>query len=123
MKRPGKRLTHEQKKVIEEVLSLIKNPKFAPLFAINSKAEVPIMGEVDGKIICGQIDRLAVTEDKIMIVDFKTNRPAAKSIEDVSDIYIKQLRIYKRLIEKIYKSRKVETYLLWTNTSEIMLIE
>lgn len=114
---------YEQKKVIEEVLSLIKNPKFAPLFAINSKAEVPIMGEVDGKIICGQIDRLAVTEDKIMIVDFKTNRPAAKSIEDVSDIYIKQLRIYKRLIEKIYKSRKVETYLLWTNTSEIMLIE
>jgi ATP-dependent helicase/nuclease subunit A len=124
VKKQGRNLSaNEQKKAIDEVLSLINNPKFALLFASNSKAEVPVMGEVDGRIISGQIDRLAITDDKVMIVDYKTNRPAAKNIEDVPGAYIKQLKIYKRLVEKIYNNRKIETYILWTNTSEIMLIE
>ena len=124
VKRQGKNLSeYEQKRAIAEVLSLISNPRFAALFASNSKAEVPVMGEVDGKIVCGQIDRLAVTKEKVMIVDYKTNRPAAETIEDVPEAYIKQLRIYKLLIKDIYKDREIETYILWTNTSKIMLIE
>jgi ATP-dependent helicase/nuclease subunit A len=58
-----------------------------------------------------------------MIVDYKTNRPAAKTVDDVPLAYIKQLHAYKKLIAKIYQNKDVETYILWTNTATIMKIE
>ena len=80
------------------------------------------MGEVDGRIISGQIDRLVITTDKVMIVDYKTNRPAAKSLEQVPSGYLKQLRAYKKLAAQIYPDKKIETYILWTNTAQMMEI-
>ena len=83
-------------------------------------AEVPIIGEIDGRIVSAKIDRLVINEDSVFIVDYKTNRPAATSIKEVPDLYIKQLSTYKRLLEKIYPNKNVETYILWTNTCNMM---
>jgi ATP-dependent helicase/nuclease subunit A len=92
------------------------------LFGLSSKAEVPIMGEVDGKIISVQIDRLVVLDDEVWIVDFKTNRPAAKTVDEVQKVYVKQLSVYKTLLERIYPQKMVKTFLLWTDTAQIMQI-
>lgn len=113
----------ERERICREVTALVENPAFAPLFGKNSKAEVPVMGETEGKIISGQIDRLAVLPDKVMIVDFKTNRPAAQTREQVPESYVRQLAAYRALVERIYPGRKVETYILWTNTAVMMPIE
>lgn len=110
----------QRQKIEDEVITLISNPKFAPLFSATSKAEVPIMGEVNGKIISGQIDRLVVLDNEVWIVDFKTNRPAANSPEEVQAVYIKQLAAYKALLERIYPAKTVKTFLLWTDTTQIM---
>lgn len=112
----------EQHKLCQEVIGLIEDSRFAALFGGESKAEVPVMGEVEGRIISGQIDRLAVLSDKVMIVDFKTNRPAAQTLEQVPEAYIRQLAAYRALVEKIYPSHQVETYILWTNTATMMKI-
>ncbi len=112
-----------QSQIISEVISILENPEFSSLFDKQSKAEVPIMGEVDGKIISGQIDRLAVLPDKVLIIDYKTNRPAAKSINEVPLAYLKQLKAYKSLVQKIYPDKIIKTYILWTNTTQIMEIE
>lgn len=106
----------------EELADLLKMPQCATIFGSQSRAEVPIMGEVDGRIISAQIDRLIVTDDKIIIVDFKTNRPAAENIESVKPTYLKQLKVYKQLLEKIYPNKAVEGYILWTNTANLMRI-
>ena len=106
----------------KEVLNLLENPEFAELFGENSRSEVPIMGEVDGKIISAQLDKLLILPDKAVIVDFKTNRPAAKTLEETPVAYIKQLNIYRRLLEKIYPQKTVETYILWTNESRLMKV-
>jgi len=113
----------EQQKITSEVISLLSSPDFSHLFGSNSQAEVPVMGEVDGQIISGQIDRLVITPELISIVDYKTNRPAAKSLSEVPPSYFKQLRAYKKLIQKIYPHSIVKTYILWTNTAQIMEIE
>jgi len=111
------------KKDIEtEVLNVLKNKDFAFIFEGNSRAEVPVMGEVDGHIVSGQIDRLLIEDERVVVVDFKTNRPAAKNRDEVLGVYIKQLEIYQKLLEKIYKGKKVETYILWTNTLKLMKI-
>lgn len=110
-------------KIESEVAALLNNPQFAPLFGRNSRAEVPIMGEVDGKIIAAQLDRLVVDEDKVMVVDFKTNRPAAQTPDEVQTAYVKQLAAYKALLQRIYPRKKVEAFILWTDTAQIMQID
>lgn len=110
----------EVNNIIREVNLLINNPQFGAVFGANSKAEVPLMGMIDGKIISGQIDRLIVEEKRVMIVDFKTNRPAAASPQDIPQIYRKQMAAYKKLLQQIYPNKEVITLILWTNTTKLM---
>jgi len=112
----------QKERIVDEVLKLVNNPSFAPLFGNNSQAEVAIFGEVEGKIISAQIDRLVVLDNEVWIVDFKTNRPAAETKEDVQGVYIKQLSAYKSLLERIYPQKQVKTFILWTDTTHIMQI-
>ena len=93
------------------------------MFGKNSVAEVALMGVVGEHIISGQIDRLVVCDDKVMIVDYKTNRPAAKNLKDVPNAYIKQMRSYKQLVQDIYPNKNVEAFILWTNTAKIMKLD
>ncbi len=113
----------QKEKIKEELLSLLHNEEFSAVFGPNSKAEVPLMGMVGDKIVSGQIDRLVVTDETVMIVDFKTNRPAARTQEEVPLSYIKQLETYAALITKIYPAKKIYKYILWTNTASLMKLD
>ena len=113
---------HLKESVEKEVLDVLSNKDFAFIFEGDSKAEVPVMGVLGDNVVSGQIDRLVVLEDKVLIVDFKTNRPAAETLADVSDKYKAQLDIYAQLIEQIYPNKAIEKYILWTNTLKLMKI-
>lgn len=110
----------EQNSIVKEVLTLCY--AYPDLFSAQSMAEVPIIGEVDGKIISAKVDRLIVTADKVLVVDYKTNRPAAKKISDIPLLYLNQLQTYKKLLQKIYPDKEIETYILWTNTCNMMKV-
>lgn len=110
----------EIKRIEKEVLRLLEDKNFAAVFGANSRAEVPLMGQVKDRIISGQIDRLVIEDKRVMIIDFKTNRPAAKILAEIPTAYIKQLAAYKELTAKIYPGKKVETYILWTDTADLM---
>ena len=103
-------------------MNLFKQAEFSEIFGENSRAEVPIVGEVEGKIISAQLDRLIILPHKIMVVDFKTNRPAAKNLEQTPLNYVKQLAAYAELLHKIYSDKTVETYILWTNETRLMRV-
>lgn len=122
-------LSWTQKEQIKyEVMSLLHSPEFSEIFGSCSRAEVPIIGEVKGKngakdrIISAQLDRLVILPQKIMIVDFKTNRPAAKDLSTTPIAYINQLQAYAELVQKIYPDKPVETYILWTNETRLMRV-
>ena len=91
-----------------------------------SRAEVPIVGRLKfgSKTvrISGQIDRLAVTQGSVLIVDFKTNRPAPRRIGDVPPVYVRQLALYRAVLAKLYPDRPVRAALVWTEVPEIMEI-
>ena len=60
------------------VLGLIEDPRFGPVFAPGSRAEVSIVGRLERPgqataLVSGQIDRLVVTPGEVLIVDYKTN--------------------------------------------------
>ena len=66
-----------------------EHPRFAALFGPDSRAEVPIVGRLtSGRARCasrGQIDRLVVARDAVLIADYKTDRPPPSRIEDCPD--------------------------------------
>lgn len=109
---------NQQKQIETEVLSLLNTTEFSDIFGQYSKAEVPIMGEINGRIFSAQIDRLIIMPDKIKIVDFKTNR----RIDEIPQAYVNQLKIYAELIKRIYPDKPVETYILWTNKLKLTRI-
>lgn len=108
----------EQKQILNEVTAVLRNSEFAEIFGPYSKAEVPIMGEVKGRIISAQIDRLVILPDKIKIIDFKTNR----RIDEIPPEYLNQLKVYAELISLIYPNKPIETYILWTNKLKLSKI-
>jgi ATP-dependent helicase/nuclease subunit A len=85
---------------------------------------VPIVGrlQVDGGAIqvAGQIDRLALAGDTVFIADFKTNRPAPRRIEEVPPPYVKQLALYRAVLQKLYSGHEVRAALIWTEVPDLM---
>lgn len=112
----------QRENIKAEIMSLLENPRFKDIFGTASRAEVAVAGVVDGKIISAQLDRLVVLPDKVMVVDFKTNRPAAEDIASTPPVYIKQLQTYTRLMQEIYPTKAVEGYILWTNETRLMRV-
>jgi ATP-dependent helicase/nuclease subunit A len=113
----------EKEIVINEILTVLTHEEFSPIFSKNSKAEVPIMGMIGNKVINGQIDRLVVLDEEVLIIDYKTNRPAARISQDLPEIYRKQLESYKKIMEQIYKDKKIKCAILWTDICQLMTIE
>src|ERR1700676_708945 len=68
-----------QDAMLHETMAVLEHPEFAPLFAPDSAAEVPVVGLVNGRALSGQIDRLVVAGDSVLIVDYKTMRPVPRS--------------------------------------------
>jgi ATP-dependent helicase/nuclease subunit A len=73
-------------------------------------------------MITGQIDRLAVVGDEVLIVDYKTNRPPPLKIEAVAAAYLFQLAAYRLALAEIYPGRVLRAALLWTDGPRIMQV-
>ncbi len=112
--------------ILAETMAVLDHPDFASLFAPGSRAEVPITGVIgevgDGepRVVSGQIDRLAVTEDEVVVVDYKTNRPPPETEADVADVYLRQMAVYRQALRLIYPDRPVRACLLWTDGPRLM---
>jgi ATP-dependent helicase/nuclease subunit A len=117
----------ERETLAAEVLALIGDGRFAAVFGPGSRAEVPIagrleLGELSPALVSGQIDRLVVTENEVLIVDFKTNRSPPASAADAPPAYVRQLALYRAMLKKLYPQHAVRAALLWTESTELMEI-
>ena len=60
------------------------------------------------------------TEDGLLVVDYKTQRPAPGRPEAVPALYLRQMAVYREILRAIYPGRRVESFLLWTEAPRIM---
>ncbi len=113
-----------QDEIARETLRVLEDPVFAPLFGPGSRAEVAVVGEIAGRrgpqILAGQIDRLVVTADAAMIVDYKTNRPPPQREADVPEPYLRQMAAYRAALAGIYPGLPITCALLWTDGPRLM---
>ncbi len=115
--------------IVKETLAILSDGAFGALFGKNSQAEVAIGAEIpsaDGSgpplRLSGMIDRLAVLDEEVLIVDYKTNRPPPKLVENVPDAYLFQLAAYRLALLDIYPKKAVRAAILWTQSAQLMEI-
>jgi ATP-dependent helicase/nuclease subunit A len=105
----------------DETLRVLSDPTFAAAFAPGSRAEIGLVADLDGLgRINGRIDRLAVSDKEVLIVDFKTNRPPPKHEDELARIYRTQMTLYRAAAEKIFPGRRIACALVWTDGPSLM---
>ncbi len=113
----------EQAEIAAEVLRVLTDPETASLFGPDSLAEVPISGEINGRLIVGQIDRLLVTDAAVTIIDYKTDRPPPRTAAEVPTAYLRQMAAYRAAVRQIYPRLPVSCQLLWTDGPRRMALD
>jgi ATP-dependent helicase/nuclease subunit A len=123
----GEGLTQDLRdEILAETLAIVRDARFAALFQPGSLAEVPVVakighGEGDSELE-GQIDRLAILEEELLILDYKTNRPPPKVLEEVAPAYIDQLASYRLALKRLFPEKALRAALLWTDGPNLMEI-
>jgi ATP-dependent helicase/nuclease subunit A len=105
-------------------LSVLQDPRFAEVFGPGSRAEVAVAGSAAalpaGLQVSGRIDRLVVLPGRVLVADFKTNRPSPVHIEDADPVYLRQMAIYAAVLKDVFPGRAVEAALIWTDGPKLM---
>jgi ATP-dependent helicase/nuclease subunit A len=106
--------------IAHTALGLLDDPHLAGLFGPGSLQEVPLAGRLAGRPVSGQIDRLLIAPERIVIADYKTNETVPETLAEVPDVYVAQLAIYRALLASIHPDRPVEAWLIWTAEPSVM---
>jgi ATP-dependent helicase/nuclease subunit A len=109
--------------VLEEALGVLETPEIRMLFSGDALAEVDIAGPVaalGGRIVAGRIDRLVVSADAILAVDFKSNRVVPKTPAETPEAILRQMGAYAAALTPIWPGRRIETAILWTRARRLV---
>jgi len=116
----------QREEMAEAALAVLSDARFAEVFGSGSRAEVAIAGSAAalpaGLKISGRIDRLVVLPDRVLVVDFKTNRPSPSRIEDADPAYLRQMALYAAVLSEVFPGRSVEAALVWTDGPKLMAV-
>jgi ATP-dependent helicase/nuclease subunit A len=110
----------EASALASEALTVIEDARFSALFAPGSRAEAPIVGEAAGRSVRGVVDRLAVDDAGVIVLDYKTDRPAPTAVADAPDSYLLQMALYREVLRQIFPNKAVRCALLWTEAPFLM---
>jgi ATP-dependent helicase/nuclease subunit A len=110
-----------RKQLIADALALLDQPDLAMLFGGGALAEAPVAGVVtlpggERRPVSGQIDRLAVTPDEVVIADFKTTSRPPTDAAAIPASTLAQVGVYRALMAQIYPGRRIRALLVYTAT-------
>jgi ATP-dependent helicase/nuclease subunit A len=122
---PG--LSDEQRaEMAAAAFGVLDDAQFAEVFAPGSRAEAAIAGTAKdlppGLAVSGRVDRLLVTPERVLVVDYKTNRPAPATIEEADEAYRIQMAVYAAVLREVFPGRRVEAALVWTDGPKLMAV-
>ena len=112
-----------QSDALVEVSAILNDPGLANLFAPQTLAEVAVTGDLGARRLYGVIDRLIITPQTILAVDYKSNRIIPDSPETIPEGLLRQLGAYHHMLAQIYPGRRIDTALLWTRTANLMQVD
>ncbi|PIE09037.1 MAG: hypothetical protein CSA73_00640 [Rhodobacterales bacterium] len=108
--------------VLKEAANVLRAPHLSHLFAPDALAEVDLTAPIGTRRLHGTIDRLIITENRVLVVDFKTNALVPDRPEDTPDGLLAQMGAYRTALQQIYPHHQVDTAILWTRPARVMLL-
>lgn len=109
--------------LVEDACRIISNPDHAELFGLDALAEVPIAAVVaGGHVVSGTVDRLLVTDERILVADFKTGRNVPAEPGQIPIPHLRQMAAYLAALQVIFPDRQVEAALLYTSGPRLHLL-
>ena len=108
----------ERTALIDAALTVIADESLARIFSPAARAEVSIMGTLAigdrEHAVSGRIDRMAAGDDRVEIVDFKTNRIPPATMAEIPFEHRAQLAIYRAILAPLYPGRTIRCGLIYT---------
>ena len=108
--------------LLTEARAVLDADALAFLFAPGTLAEVDIAAPLGAERMLGTIDRLVITPERVLAVDYKSNAVVPDRPEDVPEGLLRQMGAYAQALEQIFGPRRVETALLWTRSARLMTL-
>ena len=110
--------------LLAEAQAILGDPALGLLFGPGTLAEVEVAAtiEVDGRVrpVLGAIDRLVVEPERVLVVDFKTNRVVPERAGAVPEGILRQMTAYVAALTEVYPGRRIEAAVLWTRGPVLM---
>lgn len=111
----------QAEELLAAALTVLAKPELSTLFGPGSQAEVAIGGRISlpgggSTAISGQIDRLFVGANEVLIADFKTGTPHKG--EAMPPAYLAQLAMYRDAVAPLYPEHMIRAFLIWTEGAE-----
>ena len=107
--------------MVSEVIALLDTPALAHLWDPTALTEVDITADIpDLGRIHGAIDRLLITPDKVLAVDYKSNAVVPQTPAQTPAGLLAQMAVYHAALAQIYPDRPVQVAILWTQTAQLM---
>lgn len=106
-----------------EALGVLADPEFAAVFGPGSRAETPIIATLsDGAVVRGVIDRMVVSADEVLLLDFKTDRPPPPTAAETPERILAQMAAYRAALRLVFPGKVVRSALLWTEEPRLMAL-
>ncbi len=114
----------QRREMARAALAVLEDARFAEVWGPGGRAEAAVAGSApdlpEGLAISGRVDRMRITPDKVLVVDFKTNRPSPDRIEAADPAYLTQMAVYAAVLRAVFPGRRVEAALVWTDGPKLM---
>ncbi|TLG72191.1 double-strand break repair helicase AddA [Methylocystis sp. B8] len=107
----------KQEALAQSALSVLADPRLAPLFGPESTPEVDVVATLDnGAVVSGRIDRIAETANEAFIAEFKTGRPRAK----IEGAHLRQLALYRAAVAPLFPGKRLRCFLIFTQNASVL---
>ncbi|MBN8543162.1 MAG: UvrD-helicase domain-containing protein [Alphaproteobacteria bacterium] len=113
----------QRQAIVSDVHRLLQHPDMGWVWQEQGFNEVGVSGqiEMDGVSypMSGQIDRLVMRKDEIIILDYKTSANLPQTVAQTSQNYLLQMKAYKTLFANKYSDKTIRCALVWTHAPRL----
>ena len=113
----------DRAELLAEAANVLKATSLARLWGTDSLPEVGITADLPGLgRLQGVIDRLILTDDSALIVDFKSNAVVPDTPATCPEGLLRQMGAYAAMAAQVYPGRRIDTAILWTRSALLMTL-
>lgn len=109
--------------LLAETETVLTAPALRDMFAKPALCEVEVtahLPDLGQGALYGAIDRLIVEDERVLIIDYKSNAIVPERAEDTPEGVLRQMGAYAAALARIYPERRIETAILWTRSAKLM---